>query len=151
MSYLKVFESLQDSDLWTLDGDNMLVEIFDQGEDAREVTRDDGSKVQLVLAASTTGRQLGSFQENKPCLMRVLKVGRGYFNDKGETVALDLKPGAIVEVPKMAVSWRSRVLSIVAVGGDEQIGYVRRESVLQSFPSEEAYRRVCVALKGATT
>jgi hypothetical protein len=146
MTYLPLFQSLANDTDWQLDGDNMLVEIFDQGEDSKEIVRADGSKASLVLTADTGTRQLGGFADRKPMLVRVLKVGRGYVKEDGTFEPIDLKPGAIAEVPKMAIEWRSRIVGLIVP--ENRVGYVTRSSALQTFADEAAYRRIEAATKG---
>jgi hypothetical protein len=150
VSYLPRFLKLQNSIDMVLPGDFIIAEEYGAGPSTKSVQTSDGRKVDLIIAAATDSRQLTSHDENKPMLMRVLFVGQGYYNDASPDsapVLLDVQPGFIIEVPKIAPVWRSEFCGIIPEQS-LRIGRVSMGSVLTWWPSEDAYKRTVEALRG---
>jgi hypothetical protein len=136
------------ADDFQLYGDILVVEEFQAGPMTKDVVKADGSKVQLILDVGNAGgtRQVGSMQDIKPLLVRVLLAGRGYYDpETGKTTPLDEQPGDIIEIPKQSVSWRSEVCGVVVDSG-ARLGIVKVGEILGRYPGgEAAYRRVVEA------
>jgi co-chaperonin GroES (HSP10) len=99
----------------------------------------------LVLASSSiTGhKQLTGFDANKPIFLKVLAVGKGFYDDvSGKDVPLDVKVGNIIEVGANSVVFFSSFGNIVdnAESGTG-VGITREAEVRIKFSSQEEFEK----------
>jgi hypothetical protein len=146
ISYLEQFKKLAESGKITLYGDNLLVERISE-EDSIELKGADGQRVNFIIAADTKGHRSGH-ADQKPMICRILLAGQGYYDpETGETTPLDLKPGAIVEVPAVSLARRTTYCGLV-FADSAMVGYVGMNAVLAAFESDQAYLDAKAAVGG---
>lgn len=96
----------------------------------------------LVLSAGQQ-RQVTAFNSNQPEFVKVLAVGKGYYNeDTGADVPLDIKPGYVIEVGKNSVNWFSSFGAIIDnLEAGVGVGLTRDAEARIRFKSEESYNK----------
>lgn len=99
----------------------------------------------LVLASSAiTGyKQVTGFDANKPIFLKVLAVGKGYYNETtGEDVPLDVEPGNIIEVGANSVVFFSSFGNIVDnVDAGQGVGITREAEIRIKFKDQETFEK----------
>lgn len=143
--YREAFEHAAETckDDFEIIGDGLLVEEIPKEEIK--------SKGGIFMPTNTKIDSIDGLEANRPCFVRVLAVGEGYFNDKTDgTVPLNCRPGDIILVPKLSVKWLSVFGNLVSTGG-AQIGLVSETSMQLRFPGDAAYDRFFSALQEKIT
>jgi co-chaperonin GroES (HSP10) len=138
--YLERFLALAGaaSDTHTIVGDVILVQKIKHSE---RKTRSG-----IIIGVETSRRQAGSLSENRAQFVRVLAVGKGYYDeDTKETIPLDVKPGDIALVSELGVKWFSAF-------GDlddyepETVGLARESEIQLRFHGQAGYERAFYVL-----
>lgn len=118
------------------------VEIIGDGLLIEEIPKEEiKSRGGIYMPTTTKIDSIDGLEANRPCFVRVLAVGEGYYNEKTEeTVPLNCRPGDIVLVPRLAVRWLSTFGNVVSTAGS-QIGLISETSMQIRFKGEEAYEK----------
>lgn len=99
----------------------------------------------LVLASSSlTGyKQTTGFDANKPIFLKVLAIGKGYYDEaSGKDVPLDVSVGNIIEVGANSVVFFSSFGNIVDnVEAGQGVGITREAEIRIKFESQEAFEK----------
>lgn len=117
-------------------GNKMLVERLNSGEVK--------TKGGIILTESSNIRS--DLKSHKPLICLVLAVGDGYVGDDGELVPLDIKPGNIVMLNSLGVSFFS-VLPGSSSYSDMAIGLTSETDVQLIFENLEEYEAYAKALE----
>lgn len=124
-------------DSFQLIGDCLLVEILPEAE---------MKTTSGILISQGSDRQINGFSADRPCFVRVLAVGAGYYDDgkmdEGEpkSIPLDSAPGDILLVGKTSVKYLSTFGNILSYGKN-QIGLCRDSDVQIRFKGQEGHDR----------
>lgn len=132
---LLAFEEIKNTLLnnFTLTGDLLIVEKLE----IKEVK----SKSGIVIQAAPVTKQVNGIEAHRPNLVRVIAVGEGYIDDKGQDVSLDTKPGDIVLLGRLSVQWWSSFGSVLFNDGWE-IGIAREKDVLLALSQQESFEKM---------
>lgn len=136
-NYLDQFKAMADEakEAYELYGDCLLVEKLKEPE----------RKIGSIILATANGRQ-DSFGQDKPHFVRVLAVGKGFYDEKtGEDVALSVEPGDIILIGPLAVKYFSMFGNLEAYEPDS-IGITRESEIQLRFKGEEGYGQVFATL-----
>lgn len=139
MSLLQKFQSA--SKHIKLTGDYVLVEEIQQAQElSKEIKREDGTVAgRLILNTESSGsRQLDTYAENKPLFLRILAVGEGFVGPDGDNIKADAKPGQIIWVSPLSVSWLSNWAGLLT-DKNQRVGFMPVSVRLGSFDSDEAF------------
>lgn len=100
------------------------------------------SQSNLVLSTGDY-KQQNSFAANQPEFVKVLAVGKGYYNEEtNEDVPLEVTPGAVIEVGRNSVNWFSSFGAIMDnIDKGRGIGLTLYENGRMKFKSEEAFNK----------
>jgi len=137
--YLPAFEAAKAEvdESGILTGDLLMVEKIDQPE-----IKSTGG---IILSASVDHRQTNSIGANMPHFVRVLAVGKGFYNEEtGEDVPVEVKPGDIILVGEQSVKWMAHwpLLNYTPF----QIGLTREAEIQIKFKGEEGFNKLFDAL-----
>ena len=136
VQYLNEFKSA--AKLFTLSGNRILVERLDTGEIK--------SKGGIILAESTAYKS--DLKSHKPLVCMVLAVGEGYTQeDKDEKIPLDVKPGDVVVLNALGVSFFS-TLPGVASYTEMRVGITSESDVQMRFASLEHFEEYTKVFNG---
>ncbi len=138
--YLERFKKLEGvtKDVFTLEGDRMLVEIM-----PKEELKSAGG---LIIASDAT-RYRTDTTANRPLIVVVLTTGPGdYDPDSGEYNEVEYKPGNVLFISDMSIKYLSDFPGIGATG--QKLGIVRPTETHISWPSFEAYEKFRNTLNG---
>lgn len=126
-------------DALTIVGDCLLVERLPKKE----------VKFGSIIAAPSASKQITGFDSNPPEFVKVLAVGRGYYDDdKNKDVPLDLKPGNIIELGRNSVVWFSSFGTVLDNQKDGTgIGLARESDHRLRFENMEAYNKFMEAFE----
>jgi co-chaperonin GroES (HSP10) len=140
--YLKAFQKLAEENKdFELTGDCCLVEVI----------KDDELKTKggILLAPSTSARQVTGLSADKPTFVRILLVGKGYYDDETlEDRPLDVNPGDICLVGATSIKHFSVFGKLISYG-ETSLGLISAESVQLRFKGQEGYDRVFDLLNSA--
>lgn len=139
-TYVKQFKALASnaSEFYELIGDCILVEKTVEDSDVREKTLAGGQKLYL---ADDRKHVVGSMKENRPIWVRVLAVGKGFYNDETkEDVPLNVNVGDIVLVSQMSTKWFSEFGEMQDYK-PEWVGLTRESEIQLRFKGESGYNK----------
>ena len=105
------------------------------------------SKGGLILTGGND-RKVDGFEANRPCWVEVLKVGEGYFDADGDTIACDTKAGDVVLVGKLSVKWLSHFGPLFSTP-EFNLGIIRESEVQARFAGSEKESTYFTALQAA--
>jgi len=136
--YLEQFQKLEGlRDKFELVGDFMLIERMPQEEKK--------TKSGIVLAP-TPGDYKSELQAEQPVFAHVLAVGEGFYDDEtGEDIDGKAKPGDIILISPMCVTW-FKTFGTVISEGDALVGVARENDAKMFFKGVEGYTAVFEAL-----
>lgn len=139
--YLESFRKLacKGTEFHELIGDCILVEKIKEEEIVK--------KGSLYIPTSTSFSMKEGFNDNKPCWVRVLAVGQGYYDDEGKDIPLNVCVGDIILVGKLSVKWFS-VFGELDKYEAETIGLTRESEIQLRFKGEDGYKKVFETLNG---
>jgi co-chaperonin GroES (HSP10) len=131
--FLEAFKALSEEgkDLFQINGDTIFIEEIPWEEKT--------TKSGLVLAGSK--RNHDGFDQNRPTLAHVLAVGPGWYNDKGEDVPCNVRPGDIILINSLVVSWLSYFGPLISIEGGARIGRTRDQDVQFFFRGADGYQK----------
>lgn len=119
---------------YQLYGGNILVEEIPEEELK--------SKGGLIIATGNKKSQIDGVEANKPCFVRVLAVGEGYYDEDGLDVPVNVEPGDICLVGKLSVSWLSAFGNIFTHEGDARLGITNDSQIQMRFRGQAGYEAV---------
>jgi co-chaperonin GroES (HSP10) len=127
--YLSRFAKLAEGQL-PLRGNRLLVEVLPK----EEIKSKGGLIINSVSSSHKTTTEV-----NRAKLAIVLVSGNGYFDEDGEDVALDVRPGAIIMVSEMGLKYYSEFPGITEYTG-ETLALTRDSEIHAAWSSIEAYK-----------
>ncbi len=136
-NYLDQFKAMasESGEAYELYGDCLLVEKIKEAE----------RKIGSIILATANGRT-DSFGADKPHFVRVLAVGKGYYNEEtSQDVPLNVEPGDIILIGPLSVKYFSMFGSLEAYEPDS-IGITRESEIQLRFKGEEGYGQVFATL-----
>lgn len=146
--FLNRFKKLEGvgDDVFILHGDRMLVEVMPK----EELTTKGG----LIISSDSTRMRTDTTQ-NRPLIVTVLAVGKGYIEDvkdeDGEVIdhvqeEVPYKPGEVLFISDLSIKYLSEFPGLGATG--QKLGIVRATETHISWPSFEAYEKFKSTLNG---
>lgn len=135
-SFLPAFLAIQKEleQEFDLIGDYMLIE-----EMPPEEAKTAGG---IHLATSAIDKQIDGLEANRPVFVRVLLVGKGFYDPKSEEIIpVDVAPGAIALVGRMSVKWLS-VFGPIISARSQQLGLIRESDIQLHFKNADSQKKV---------
>jgi len=133
-NYLEAFKKLTekntDNKLFELIGDNILIEKIDE----EEFKSSSG-----IIMATDPKQSRNNMLETKPCWVRILAVGAGYY-DGDKEVPLSVKPGDVCLIPEAGARWFSVFGEYrKALSRQNTIGLTTEAEIQLRFKGESGY------------
>jgi co-chaperonin GroES (HSP10) len=137
--YLEAFKALQSQcpDASVTVGDVIWVE---------ELKEEEIKTASGIIISEGERKQLGSVAADAPMLVHVLAVGKGYYDDEGEDVPVEVQPGDIALVGKLSVNWVSTFGGIITKNGP-QLGFTRESEIKHYWKGQEGYAKYFEVLR----
>lgn len=96
-------------------------------------------KIGSIIIADTSKHQINTIVGDQPTFYRVLMCGAGYFDDEtGESVPLDIKPGAVILTGSISAKMFSSV-PLLEVSEYGVLGITRFSDVNMYWETEQAF------------
>lgn len=137
--YISAFQGLDSEvkDDFELIADGILVEFIPDPEIKTK------SGITLLSKEASNDNWRNSTSADKPVFVRVLKVGKGYYNEEThETIPLNCSPGDIILVGRQSTKWFSHFAGITDYA-QNTIGLTRESEIHARFVGGDlTYQRV---------
>lgn len=92
----------------------------------------------IILASSNPLHNHRDFTAEQPGFYRVLMVGQGYYDEKGEDIPLEVKPGNIIMTGTMSVKLFT-VFPMLEITDTHMLGMTRYSDVQWKWETEEEF------------